>query len=125
MGIDWWNGNAIWLLMNTYGSDEIKKIGLMLTAFPFIFKIAGWSVMIIELFYPILILFKRSQKSTLIFIIAIHLIIALFLELYFFSAIMILFNLIAFGKVFKIDIWYDQIWSRMSIRMKSGKLENI
>jgi len=115
MGTDWWNGNAIWFMMNTYGNLYLKDISVILSSYPFFFKISGWLIMIMELLYPILIMFKKTRKTAFFFMVAMHLAIAFIIKLYFFGAIMIVFNIIAFGEIFKINkkviefaIWFDE-----------------
>lgn len=62
----------------------------------FIYQIIGWSVVILELFYPLLVAFNQTRKITIYLIITMHIGIFIFLDLYTFGMVMILANIIVF-----------------------------
>jgi len=57
-----------------------------------IFLIAGWGTIIVEMFYPLFINIHKTRKAWLIATIGFHVMIAFFMGLYFFSAMMIIFS---------------------------------
>ncbi|MHA6728270.1 HTTM domain-containing protein [Chryseobacterium sp. A301] len=93
-GVNWRNGESVWkaLHLPNFSNDFNLNID-QLGAFPILFIVAGWLTILIEMLYPVFMNFKVSRGVGLIAIIALHLGIALFLNLYFFSAIMIVWNL--------------------------------
>lgn len=95
LGFDWFDGNAIYLSLGLYMNEASFSTVASITP-PFAFKIMGWHILIIELLYPLLILFKRTKKIVILDIILMHILISLLIGLHFFAIIMILFNLIAF-----------------------------
>ena len=95
VGHYWWNGINMWrALMRT----SLHHYDLSLLAKnPFILTISGITLVLLELSYCILIWQKQTRKMMLGFVILLHIAIALFMQLYFFSALMIIFNITAFG----------------------------
>jgi hypothetical protein len=63
----------------------------------YILIIIGWSTVIIEMLYPVFIWIPKTQKTWMMLTISMHLGIALVLNLYYFSAIMIIWNLTNFN----------------------------
>ncbi len=98
LGTDWLDGNAIWLVINTYSSSTVIENSLPLIEYPILFKILALGTVIIELFYVVLMFTKYTRKITLSLVILMHLGIAIFMDFYTFGAIMMLLNLIAFGQ---------------------------
>ena len=101
LGIDWLDGNAIWYVLNFFGSNT-TDILLSYVDYPIVFKILSWGVLI-ELVYPFLIFIPKVRKWIFVMIILIHLSIAIFMKFYTFGLIMILLNIIGFGHYFKLD----------------------
>lgn len=95
LGFDWFDGNAIYLTLGLYMSETSFEYMASVMP-PFIFKIIGWHIVLIELFYPIFILFRKSRKIIIVDIIIMHILISVLIGLHFFAIAMILFNLIAF-----------------------------
>ncbi len=104
LGTDWFDGNAIWYAINTYGSNTMIENSLVIVAYPMIFKIVAWGTVFIELLYPFLMFNKFTRKTTLVSVLLLHIGIIVFMQLYTFGFIMILLNLIAFGHHFNFKI---------------------
>jgi hypothetical protein len=97
LGYNWRNGESVWKAVHlpTFNND----FGIHWNSFgeyPILFLITGWITILIELLYPIFVNFSKTRGIFLIFVIALHLGIVVFLNLYFFSAIMIIWNLTAY-----------------------------
>lgn len=97
VGHNWWDGNALWSVINVYGVEFIRAKAEMVLEFSFALKILSIGTFMLELLYPILIFFKRTRKITLLAVLSLHLGIAIIIGLYTFSLVMITMNLIAFG----------------------------
>lgn len=94
IGFNWRNGESIWKAIHLYGNPDWINVNFLYNT-P-VFLIAGWGVIIIEMLYPIFINIRGIRKLWLSFIIFMHLSIALFLGLFFFSTFMIILNLSAY-----------------------------
>ncbi|MFV0249111.1 MAG: hypothetical protein ACK5H1_09170 [Tenacibaculum sp.] len=91
-GLDsgWWDGNSVWKAL--VSADSFYY------AIPsFLFVIASIATVLLEFFYPILIFIKKTHIYTLTAIIIMHTLIAITMGLYAFSALMIVWNVAAFG----------------------------
>jgi len=96
LGYNWHNGESIWKTLTLPYSNLDFNISIeWLANYEWILIAIGWSVIILEMCY-FLINIKRLRKFWLWSIISMHLGIALILNLYFFSAIMIVLNLTAY-----------------------------
>lgn len=96
-GYNWRNGESIWKAIHLPNFDNDFEINVdWLGEYPIVFLFIGWLTIIIELFYPLFISIRKTRMFWLYFTIGLHLSIALFLNLYFFSAIMIIWNVTAF-----------------------------
>ncbi len=94
-GIQWWNGEAIWIAMQ---QDQFHIINIdWMAQFPLLPKLLCWSTIFVEGLYPLGILWKKSRKFWLIGILSMHAFIAVFLGLHLFGGLMILLNISAFG----------------------------
>lgn len=104
-GYNWRNGESVWkaLHLPSFETPFIEYINY-LGQFPWIFVITGWIIIIIELLYPVFINIKKTREIWLYLTILMHFFIALFLNLYFFSVIMIIWNLTNFYFEDKIKI---------------------
>lgn len=96
LGMDWFDGNAIWYVINIYSNDYVD-LAMNFINYPIIFKLICWSVLFLELMYPFLIYIPKIRKIVLTKIILLHVFIGIFMHLYTFGLVMILLNLIAFG----------------------------
>ncbi len=95
LGYDWWNGEAIWTTMMGLNFRSVDVS--FLAEYPFIPKIIGWSVLLVEIGYPFFIFWKKTRYAWLTMTILMHVGIGLFLGLYYFASVMIIFNIAAFG----------------------------
>ncbi|WP_053002469.1 HTTM domain-containing protein [Kordia jejudonensis] len=100
LGTDWLDGNAIWMVINTYTSSSVVESSIGLAAYPIIFKLLAWGTVALELCHPVLIYMKKTRKVTLVLVIMLHAGIGIFMQFYTFAVVMILLNLIAFGHYF-------------------------
>lgn len=98
LGFNWRNGECIWKAITLPYSNLDFNINVSwLSEYQLVPLIAGWSTIFLEMFYP-LIFVKRLRTYWLICIILMHAGIALILNLYFFSTIMIIWNMFAFHR---------------------------
>ena len=94
-GSQWYNGEAVW---RSFTQFRFNTIDLTWMAFyPFIPVVAGWLVLITEALYPVFIWLPATRKWFLTAIIVMHFCIGFIMGLYFFSTIMVIMNLAAFG----------------------------
>lgn len=94
IGYNWRNGESIWKAVHLPNFSNDFNIDFnFLGAYPYAVIIIGWMTIIIELLYPVFINIKRTREIWLWMTISMHLGIALTLNLYFFSAVMICWNL--------------------------------
>ncbi len=93
-GFNWRNGEAIWkaLHLPSFSNDFGVNIDLF-GSIPIVLIIAGWGTIAIELLYPIFINIRKTKGLWLSLTILMHLGIAIFLNLYFFSAMMVIWNI--------------------------------
>jgi len=97
ISITWWNGEAVWRSISSI-YDSLFKIP------PIILAIGGILTLVLEVGYPFLISFKKTQKATIIGVISMHIGIAFMLQLPLFAGIMIVWNITAYYDVIK--KWY-------------------
>lgn len=96
LGYNWRNGEAIWKTITLPYFNLDFNVGVeWLSEHQWLLALIGWSVILIEMFY-FLINVKGLRKYWLAATIGMHLGIALFLNLYFFSTLMIILNLTAY-----------------------------
>ena len=94
IGYNWRNGESIWKAVHLPNFSNDFNIDFnFLGEYSFFVVMIGWTTVIIELLYPLFINIKKTRKLWLWLTISMHLGIALTLNLYFFSAIMITWNL--------------------------------
>ncbi len=97
ISISWYNGDAIWKTINFVGANHLLKLNFdVLARFPFLLSVISITVVVLELFYFILIWNNKIRKFFLFGVLAMHIGIALVLNLYFFASFMILLNLTCF-----------------------------
>lgn len=96
-GYNWRNGESIWKAIHLPNfSNDFNLNFDFLGNYSSLVVIIGWSTIVIELLYPLFITIKKTRKIWLFLTISLHLGIALTLNLYFFSAIMITWNITNF-----------------------------
>ncbi|WP_290801850.1 HTTM domain-containing protein [Flavobacterium sp.] len=97
LGFNWWNGESIWKAINLpYANRDFNFDFAWLADHSFILVLIGWSTILIEMCYPIFVWIPKTRKLWVILTISMHIGIALVLNLYYFSAIMIVWNLTNF-----------------------------
>ncbi len=97
LGFNWWNGESIWKAIHLpYSNRDLNIDFSWLAEHSYIVSLIGWSTIIIEMCYPFFIWYKPTQKIWLFLTISMHIGIALVLNLYYFSAIMIVWNITNF-----------------------------
>lgn len=97
IGPSWRNGEALWKAMHLPDMmGALRPDVSFLALFPLAVTAVGWAVIILELGYAVLVWFSATRSLWVWSIIGMHAGIALMLGLYHFSALMILFNLVAF-----------------------------
>lgn len=90
LDMKWWDGNSLW---NAIASVDNGYFSIP----PIILIVAGIGTILLELLYPLLVLFKTTRKYTIAGVLVMHLSIAVVMDLYAFSAIMVVWNIAAFG----------------------------
>lgn len=99
VGHTWRNGEALYKALGLPAVPPLLPMdGLiaLLGNYPTIFVLGGWAVILLELAYPLAIWHRLTGRIWLCGIVLMHVGIALAIGLYHFSALMILFNCIAF-----------------------------
>lgn len=96
-GPEWWNGESIWRAVAQPQFSGIIPM-LWLHSYPIIATVAGLATLLTEGAYPILVWFRSTRRIALVAIVAMHLSIALILNLKLFAGIMIVLNVAAFGQ---------------------------
>ncbi|WP_228411913.1 HTTM domain-containing protein [Chryseobacterium sp. KLBC 52] len=97
LGFNWWNGESIWKAIHLpYSNRDLTIDFSWLIEHSYILSLIGWTTIIIEMCYPFFIWYKPTQKTWLFLTISMHIGIALVLNLYYFSAIMIVWNITNF-----------------------------
>ncbi|HEX6739496.1 MAG TPA: HTTM domain-containing protein [Vicinamibacteria bacterium] len=98
-GAEWWNGEAIWLSVM---QPQFRQLPLAwLSEVPWVPMAAGWAVMVVELGYAFFIWRPETRGAWLGATLALHLGIGLFLGLWFFAAVMVVFNLAALAAAWR------------------------
>ncbi|MFP3596208.1 HTTM domain-containing protein [Chryseobacterium sp. SIMBA_029] len=95
LGFNWWNGESIWKAIHLPNLYKFVALGDYIQN-PVFYIIFGWGTIIIELFYPLFINLNKTRKYWLILTISMHVGIIIFFNLFFFSAIMIVWNLTSY-----------------------------
>ncbi|MFL9836206.1 hypothetical protein ABS768_01770 [Flavobacterium sp. ST-75] len=93
-GYNWRNGESVWKAIHLPGFPNDFHLNFdSLGNYPWIFVLAGWFTILVEMLYPLFINIRRTRMIWLCLTISLHLGIALVLNLYFFSAILITWNI--------------------------------
>lgn len=94
LGFNWHNGESVWKAINLpYANRDFFFDFSWLAEHPQLLVAAGWATILIEMLYPVFIWIPATRRLWLALTIGLHLGIALVLNLYFFSAIMVVWNL--------------------------------
>lgn len=95
LGIQWWNGEAIWrsMMLPSFQQFDLS----WLSEFPGLLIFSGWAIVFLETFYPIFMVIPKVRIFGLISIFFLHLSIGVFLGMWIFGAIMIILSCFAFG----------------------------
>jgi hypothetical protein len=101
-GPEWWNGEALWRAL---GREDLFLTASYLVAMPWLLRLMGWWTVAIEIGYTPMILWPRTRWFWLAQVAMLHLGIAISLNLWLFSAAMLLFNAVAFAP----------LWDRKSL----------
>jgi Vitamin K-dependent gamma-carboxylase len=89
----WWDGVAIWRAISTVYDNYFKVPAIILA-------IVGILTILSETFYPFLVNFNKTRRMTVYAMICMHAFIAVVLELPFFAAIMIVWNITSYYEYF-------------------------
>jgi len=94
LGFNWRNGESIWKAINLpYANRDFFFDFSWMAEHSWVLVSLGWATILIEMCYPIFVWIPKTRKLWVFFTIMMHLGIAMALNLYFFSAIMIVWNL--------------------------------
>lgn len=97
VGDTWWNGEAIWKSINVGSANKLFNFDFSWLAEQHsVLMVLGWSVLIIEILYPIFIWMPKTRKFWLTITILMHVGIVLVLNLFFFGVFMIIWGMAAF-----------------------------
>jgi hypothetical protein len=94
IGVTWRNGEALWKVMHSHNYYSLFSLDFLANT-PF-FIISCWATMILEMAYGIFMNVRVTRPYWLTGIVLLHLFIALFMGLFFFSALLIILNLSAY-----------------------------
>jgi hypothetical protein len=103
LGTDWFDGNAVWLVINSFSSRTTIQFFSLFTSFPILFVILGWLTVTIELLFPFLIYRKVTKKIALWGVIFMHFGIIFIMHFYTFGSIMIILNFVAWNNYINLD----------------------
>ena len=96
-GITWWNGEAIWKSINLWSANNVFNIDYtFLAENSYVLVVMGWGVLALEILYSVFIWIPKTRKLCLYSTLAMHIGIGLLLDLYFFAAFMMFWNVTAF-----------------------------
>ncbi|WP_160711736.1 HTTM domain-containing protein [Chitinophaga solisilvae] len=94
IGVTWRNGEALWKALHSHNYYSLLNLD-MLANTPF-FVVSGWATIVLEMGYGLFMNMRATRMYWLCGIIALHVFIAFFMGLFFFSALLIILNLSAF-----------------------------
>ncbi len=94
-GFDWWNGNSIWRA--AHFADTGSYLVEILNMFPGLAVCLGLGTLCIETFYAVTWFNARLRRLMVGAIVGLHLGIAVSMELYIFSTLMIVLNVLAWS----------------------------
>ncbi len=96
LDIGWWNGNSVWKAIASVDNSYYSFYPLILT-------IVGIGTVLLEFSYPFLVYNKKTRKYVIAGVILMHASIAVMMQLYAFSALMIVWNVAAYGNITMIN----------------------
>ncbi len=97
LGFNWWNGESIWKAIHLpFVNKDFNFDFTILADFPITLIVIGWATITVEMCYPLFIWMPKTKRTWLYFVISMHLGIAIVLNLYFFSSLMIIWNITNF-----------------------------
>ena len=96
-GAGWWNGEKMLAALHFNVTKSSLDTIDLLSKFPALLVISGIAILFVEVLYPIFINYKLTRKYMLAMTIGMHVLIAIFLGLTAFSAIMIIWNITAYA----------------------------
>ncbi|ASZ13872.1 HTTM domain-containing protein [Chitinophaga pendula] len=94
IGVTWRNGEALWKALHSHNYYSMFSLDFLVDT-PF-FVISGWATIILEICYGLFMNLRSTRRYSLAGIILLHVFIACFMGLFFFSALLILLNLSAY-----------------------------
>ena len=94
-GEQWRDGEAIWRSLTTqgYGAFDFTWLAQV----PLLAVLAGWSVLVVEIGYPLFIWPRRTRRLWIAAVVAMHAGIGIFMGLHVFAAVMIVLTVSLFG----------------------------
>jgi hypothetical protein len=95
-GPEWWNGESIWRAVMQPQFHNFVDYS-QLAFYPWVAVLMGWLTLIVEGGYALFVWIPWTRRIWLALTLLLHISIGIFLNLYLFSAIMIVLNLSAFG----------------------------
>jgi hypothetical protein len=95
VGTGWWDGTNLWRALIRQPFNMVSPD--VLIHFRFIFPIAGITICILEIGFPVAIWNRQLQRPWLLAILLMHIGIGLAMGMYLFAFVMIVLNLAAFG----------------------------
>jgi hypothetical protein len=95
LGFNWWNGESIWKAIHLPNFNHFIDMGSSISN-PLFYVIVGWFTIIIEMLYPLFINIQSTRKIWLYSTIGMHIGIVISFNLFFFSTIMITWNLTSY-----------------------------
>jgi len=95
-GLDpgWWNGDSVCRALASLDNAYYLTPAVLLV-------LVGIGAVLLEFLYPFLVYFRKTRKYAVAGIVLMHAGIAVMMDLYAFSAIMIVWNVAAFGDAFR------------------------
>lgn len=113
MGIQWWNGEAIWrsAMLPVFHQFDLHWLAYV----PWLPMMVGWSTVAAETSYAFLVWSRRTRIFAVALLVSMHFFIGLFLGMWLFGIIMIIMNLGAFGY----EAWQDFVAWRASRAKKA------
>jgi hypothetical protein len=98
LGTGWWDGSNLWRALIQPPFNLIAPE--ILIRLKYLFPVGGIVICLLEISYPIFIWNRKTRKTWLICICAMHVAIGLTMGMYLFAFIMIVLNVAAFGPEF-------------------------
>jgi hypothetical protein len=123
VGEQWWNGEAIWRAVISAPLDAPIDCSFLAAA-PWLARVACWTTLAFEGGVVAFVWHPRLRKLWLLTIVTMHVSIALLLNLWTFSATMIVFDIAAFGcrrQSSVTSMAYSRIWSEEMCRCPAEK----